>query len=148
MVTTRPPKTIVKPTALGPVANTDTKLLIYGLFQKDRVLAQDAVAINRIKLAKSGPPAGLLRRDQGRTGPAKHIEHDIAPARDVTDGVRNHLHRLHRRMERKLLHPARPQGVDTAVLPHIRAIAAMLPKFEGIDVWRRPVLEDKNQLMP
>ncbi len=43
MVTTRPPKTIVKPTALGPVANTDTKLLIYGLFQKGRVLAQDVV---------------------------------------------------------------------------------------------------------
>ena len=43
MVTTRPPKTIVKPTALGLVANTDTKLLIYGLFQKGRVLAQDAV---------------------------------------------------------------------------------------------------------
>ena len=41
MVTTRPPKTIVKPTALGPVANTDTNLLIYGLFQKGRVLAQD-----------------------------------------------------------------------------------------------------------
>ena len=36
------PKTIVKPTALGPVANTDTKLLIYGLFQKGLVLAQDA----------------------------------------------------------------------------------------------------------
>ena len=45
MVTTRPPKTIVKPTALGPVANTDTKLLIYGLFQKGRVLAQDGVMI-------------------------------------------------------------------------------------------------------
>ena len=44
MVTTRPPKTIVKPTALGPVANTDTKLLIYGLFQKGRVLAQDGEA--------------------------------------------------------------------------------------------------------
>ena len=44
MVTTRPPKTIVKPTALGPVANTDTKLLIYGLFQKGRVLAQDGMA--------------------------------------------------------------------------------------------------------
>ena len=35
---------IVKPTALGPVANTDTKLLIYGLFQKGRVFAQDGVA--------------------------------------------------------------------------------------------------------
>ena len=34
-------QTIVKPTALGPVANTDTKLLIYGLFQKGLVLAQD-----------------------------------------------------------------------------------------------------------
>ncbi len=43
MVTTRLPKTIVKLTALGPVANTDTKLLIYGLFQKGRVLAQDGV---------------------------------------------------------------------------------------------------------
>ena len=40
----RSPKTIVKPTALGPVANTDTKFLIYGLFQKGRVLAQDGVA--------------------------------------------------------------------------------------------------------
>ncbi len=45
MVTTRPPKTIVKPTALGLVANTDTKLLIYGLFQRDRVLAQDGKAV-------------------------------------------------------------------------------------------------------
>ena len=45
MVTTRPPKTIVKPTALGPVANTDTKLLIYGLFQKGRVLAQDGEGV-------------------------------------------------------------------------------------------------------
>ena len=46
MVTTRPPKTIVKPTALGPVANTDTKLLIDGLFQKSRVLAQDGEAFS------------------------------------------------------------------------------------------------------
>ena len=38
-------QTIVKPTALGPVANTDTKLLIYGLFQKDRVLAQDGLRV-------------------------------------------------------------------------------------------------------
>ena len=45
MVTTRPPKTIVQPTALGPVANTDTKLLVYGLFQKGRVLAQDGNVI-------------------------------------------------------------------------------------------------------
>ena len=45
MVTTRPPKTIVEPTALGTVANTDSKLLIYRLFQKGRVLAQDGIGI-------------------------------------------------------------------------------------------------------
>ena len=59
MVTTRPPKTIVKPTALGPVANTDTKLLIYGLFRKGRVLAQDGVQAR----AAPGPErASPLRR--------------------------------------------------------------------------------------
>ena len=31
-------------TALGPGANTDTTLLIHGLFQKGRVLAQDGMA--------------------------------------------------------------------------------------------------------
>ena len=56
MVTTRPPKTIVKPTALGPVANTDTKLLIYDLFQKGRVLAQD----------------GIEQRHRGATLPGVH----------------------------------------------------------------------------
>ena len=64
MVTTRPPKTIVKPTALGPVANTDTKLLIYGLFQKGRVLAQDAVL--SLKLLQ---PLTLVRR-QSRSFPS------------------------------------------------------------------------------
>ena len=43
-------QTIVKPTALGPGANTDTKLLIYGLFQKGRVLAQDDIYV-RLLLA-------------------------------------------------------------------------------------------------
>ena len=40
-------QTIVKPTALGPGANTNTKLLIYGLFQKGRVLAQDGLLDRR-----------------------------------------------------------------------------------------------------
>ena len=56
MVTTRPPKTIVKPTALGPVANTDTKLLIYGLFQKGRVLAQDEDRLHLTSFNPLPPP--------------------------------------------------------------------------------------------
>ena len=58
MVTTRPPKTIVKPTALGTVANTDTKLMIYGLFQKGRVLAQDGEQ-KQILLALMIPLVGM-----------------------------------------------------------------------------------------
>ena len=61
MVTTRPPKTIVKPTALGPVANTDTKLLIYGLFQKGRVLAQDGV-LEIVEQGKGKRPSLYRRR--------------------------------------------------------------------------------------
>ena len=60
MVTTSPPKTIVKPTTLGPVANTDTKFLIYGLFQKGRVLAQDGNAESRAPRETSAlKPCGL-----------------------------------------------------------------------------------------
>ena len=46
-------QTIVKPTALDPGANTDTELLIYGLFQKGRVLAQDGVPITSINATKT-----------------------------------------------------------------------------------------------
>ena len=66
MVTTRPPKTIVEPTALGTVVNTDSKLLIYRLFQKGRVLAQDEVVLLvndldclKIVLSMSDLPAKL-----------------------------------------------------------------------------------------
>ena len=37
-------QTIVKATALGAIANTDAKLLIYRLFQEGRVLAQDGIS--------------------------------------------------------------------------------------------------------
>ena len=70
MVTTRQPKTIVKPTALGPVANTDTKLLIYGLFQKGRVLAQDDVDYYH-----SCRSPRVTDRVYGRQSLAKHLDY-------------------------------------------------------------------------
>ena len=76
MVTTRPPKTMVKPTALGPVANTDTKLLIYGLFQKGRVLAQDGIAVLKRKGSLVGGESGQVRKPGGGR---KRIE-EVAPA--------------------------------------------------------------------
>ena len=40
----RQPSTLPPMRRLGPIANIDAKLLIYGLFQKGRVLAQDGLA--------------------------------------------------------------------------------------------------------
>ena len=69
MVTTRPHKTIVKPTALGPVANTDTKLLIYGLFQKGRVLAQDGIR-SRLSLEQAWHGVHFLMCETADKAPA------------------------------------------------------------------------------
>ena len=55
MVTTHPPRTIVEPTALGTVANTDTKMLIYSLFQKGRVLAQDGDSLGLLEGGAAAP---------------------------------------------------------------------------------------------
>ena len=49
------------PGAKGPVANTDTKLLIYRLFQKARVLAQDGVQERGNQLAMLDTFFGALR---------------------------------------------------------------------------------------
>ena len=97
MVTTRPPKTIVKPTALGPVANTDTKLLIYGLFQKGRVLAQDGIRDPR-RIAAGGicrvgmagrPTTPLTEPDLWASHPALWNEFFMVKQRKLT---RDQLH--------------------------------------------------------
>ena len=76
MVTTRPPKTIVKPTALGPVANTDTKLLIYsaylqsgpsfgtGLGETDRPFAYGAPRLRNGLAQVRHEPLADLEREQ------------------------------------------------------------------------------------
>ena len=67
MVTTRPPKTIVEPTALGTVANTDSKLLIYRLFQKGRVLAQDGIDLVSTSARTTNALENLNREFRRRT---------------------------------------------------------------------------------
>ena len=75
-------QTIVKPTALGSVANTDTKLLIYGLFQKDRVLAQDDRRPDRCG-PRPAPPLTL-----GQNGPARQLDRRLPQlAHDLLSAV-------------------------------------------------------------
>ena len=111
MVTTRPPKTIVKPTALGPVANTDTKLLIYGLFQKGRVLAQDGVweqtfGANSAKLARARFPTPCSLARTPVPDPWRAFGRN--PARSGCHGERDTKLRRSRRV-RFCRHPSRPE---------------------------------------
>ncbi len=70
-------QTIVKPTALGPVANTDTKLLIYGLFQKGRVFAQDGKIERWHKTIKSDAlrPASPTSLEEARRLMERFVEY-------------------------------------------------------------------------
>ena len=87
-------QTIVKPTALGPVANTDTKLLIYGLFQKGRVLAQDgdgarkaldhAVLIDLLGLPEDVMEPLAVLRHQWCAEPSVHGGKSTAPVGRAT----------------------------------------------------------------
>ena len=84
-------QTIVKPTALGSVANTDTKLLIYGLFQKGRVLAQDGVdtPTMRTSLSKAAKASGWYKRqDRGQEWVAAIEQHLDDPSIQNSDLMR------------------------------------------------------------
>ena len=63
--------------ALGPGANTDTKLLICGLFQKGRVLAQDGVLLPKSDILESQLATSLEGRDESANKRRNHA--GIAP---------------------------------------------------------------------
>ena len=73
MVTTRPPKTIVKPTALGPVANTDTKLLIMAYFKRAEFWHRTGKARREPFLA-AGPRQALREQAPRALRPAMRPE--------------------------------------------------------------------------
>ena len=96
-------QTIVKPTALGPVANTDTKLLICGLFQKGRILAQDGEQrfLSPARYCVGGPAATECRTSTEANTSSQELPHmAVCPSiRDLLFSVSQPLNRqvfLHR----------------------------------------------------
>ena len=67
--------------------------------------------------------------------------------RAVANGVGNQRHRLDRGMHRQLFRAPRLQAVEAGIIPDIGAIAAMAAELDIIDVRRRAVFEDRNQLV-
>lgn len=109
---------------------------------------EDAVTVDGIEFANARASARLVRGDEGRARAAEEVEHDAAAAGNILDRVGDHRHRLDGRMQSKLRLPARFQGVRAAILPDIRAIAAVLAQLETVEVRRAAILEGEDQLMP
>ena len=59
--------------ALGPVANTDTKLLIYGLFHEGRVLAHNGVSTRNYESSLDKPAAKLKSRGTSKSAASRHL---------------------------------------------------------------------------
>src|SRR5690348_7544923 len=98
-----------------------------GVVPGNRLPAADrAVDINGIDFDQARMSAGLLGSDHGGSASAETVEHDAAPGGAVAHGVRNHLHRLYRRMQRKLFQSIAAGAGHAAVGPHVRAVSPML----------------------
>ena len=125
-------QTIVKPTAIGTGANTDTKLLIYGLFQKGRVLAQDGVDIS------PGSVSILLDRN------AFAACLSMGPERIREDALRIHApFRLRRRgVETKLVLGNPTKSVDRTLLRNIANALSWLDRIKAGKTYEQIATED------
>src|SRR5204862_6210501 len=67
----------------------------------------------------------------------------------VEDRVRNHRHRLHRRVQRRqiALLAASDKGLGPGVLPDIAAVAPEAAELDVVAVTAAAVLEDKDELV-
>ena len=135
-----PPKTIVKPTALGPVANTDTKLLIYGLFQKGRVLAQDGIDARKAYdelVAKWTPLAPAVVRSLEEAGNQLLTFYEFPRAMWKSIRTTNALENLNREFRRRTKTQASFSSEESAVALLFGLIASGQIQLRRIDGYQR-----------
>lgn len=119
-----------------------------GAFPREPLPAHDdRVAVDGVELDQPRASARGLGSYEGGSGTAEDIEHDLAPARAISDSVRHKGHRLYGRVHGKLFGSVGPNAADARVIPDIGAIAPSLAETEAIGVGRRPDLEHKDKLM-
>src|ERR1700730_17323765 len=100
-----------------------------------------------VKLDWPRASPGLFRGDQDRSTATKGIENETASLGAILDRIGNHGNRLHRRMHGQFLHSSCSHRIYTVVVPYVRAMPAMLAKFESIQVRSRAVLPHKDELV-
>ena len=106
----------------------------------------DAVAVDRIEFAEICTSAGLVGRNEGGAGAAKHIKDGFAAARTIADGVGHQRDRLDRWMHCKLFCPLAADRRDARMIPDIGAVSPGIAQTERIGVLASTVLENEDQL--
>src|SRR3981081_378543 len=106
---------------------------------------QDGVAIGRVQLDQPRQASGLLRSNQGRSGPAEGIEYDLAASGTVSDRLGDQCPRLDGRMHRQVFPARGSERVDPGIVPNIGAVAPSIPEPKIVGVGGGANFEHQNQ---
>ena len=134
-------QTIVKPMALGPVANADTKLLIYGLFQKGRVLAQDGIDARRAYaefVTKWTPLAPAVVRSLEDAGEHLLTFYEFPRPMWKSTQTTNPLENLNREFRRRTKTQASFATEESAVALLFGLVASGQIRLRRIDGYKTP----------
>ena len=111
-----------------PTGSMDGILSCKGLPAPDGDIDQARLDLDRVSAA-SDP----LCCQDGCAGAAECIEHDVAAAGTVLDGIRHQRDRFDRRMALQLIFAFRTKCVDAGVVPDIGAGAAVAAELDVAD---------------
>src|SRR5438477_3855739 len=112
--------------------------------------ADDRVDIGGVELQPVTPPAGALGGDHRCAAAEKGVEYNLAAGRAVEDGVGDHRHWFHGRVQRQqiALLAATGEGIGARVVPHIAAVAPEPTELNVIAVILAAVFENGDKLVP
>ena len=125
---------------LGPVANTDAKLLIYSLFQKGRVLAQDGIDARKAYdelVAKWTPLAPAVVRSLEEAGNQLLTFYEFPRAMWKSIRTTNALENLNREFRRRTKTQASFSSEESAVALLFGLIASGQIQLRRIDGYQR-----------
>src|SRR5205085_191852 len=105
------------------------------------------IDIELVELDHPGDASGALGGQQRRAAAAERVEDDPVPPAAVADQIGDEGQRLDGGVQVELATPGRVQTVDTRIVEHVAAVAAVGAEAEIVDVRRAAVLEDADQLV-
>jgi hypothetical protein len=105
------------------------------------------IDIERVNFETIAAPADTLSGEDGRAGADEWIKDNIAAARNISQRVRNHRHRLLCRVHCLVIKMASTGCGEAAILPNIRSIATVAAQLYVVDVPSVAILLHEDELV-